>query len=185
MRVLGAICASRMHPERRQGMRKVLALALIVACSSEVNHLPDATPEPVDAAPACVAPTGAGTQHDAVLTAETWTAATSPHVIPRDMKITATLTIEPCAVVRVAPAATIVVRTGGSIAAAGTASQPVTFERLDATKPWSSIATIGGTLSFQHTRLLGGGDRLNTVIDLAGVIEVSSTIGPAPILHAD
>lgn len=168
-------------------MRKVVALALLVACDSSVNHLPDAPPvaEPDAAAPACVAPAGPGTQHASVVAPETWTAADSPHVIPADLKITAALTIEPCAVVRVGAAKSIAVRSGGSITAVGAAGQPVTFERLDPALPWASIVTIGGTLSFTHARLVGGGDRLTTVIDVAGVLNVSSTVGPAPILHAD
>jgi hypothetical protein len=107
-------------------------------------------------------------------------------VIPSGLTVTAPLTIEPCAVVRVGASGTITVRTGGSLAATGTAARPVTFERLDAARPWSQIRTIGGTLRFTHTRLLGGGDPQNSPLDGAAVLLVSGvTAAPAEVIHAD
>ena len=84
----------------------VVAIGLgLAGCPDDaVNKLTDAPPladTPIDA-PVCVAPTGAGTMHQSITAPETWTAAASPHVIPFDINIAATVTIEPCAVVRIA-----------------------------------------------------------------------------------
>lgn len=138
--------------------------------------------------PACAPATGSGTQHGVRITqAETWAAADSPHVIPNDLDISATVTIEACAVVMLAPAVTVTVRTGGSIVAQGTADAPVAFEPRDAGQPWTQLRTIGGTLSFTHTQLLGGGAPGNTLVDVAAALDIRADAAapPAEILHAD
>src|SRR2546430_1634308 len=51
----------------------------------------------------CVTPSGSGTPHAGTIAQdETWTAAASPHLISSDIGIRARVTIEACAVVRVA-----------------------------------------------------------------------------------
>src|SRR5947207_13591431 len=104
-------------------LTRLLGFALLAGCpSDDVMHLADA-PVPVDVAidaPTCTAPTGAGTMHGGTVNTETWTAAASPHILPFDAAIYGVLTIEPCAVVRIASGATIPVRPGGKFLAAGT-----------------------------------------------------------------
>ncbi len=110
-------------------MRRLLVALAIAGCGDDaIHHLPDAPPAPdaVDAAPACPPLAGAGTMHGgSVGGAETWTAAASPHVLPFDMSITAPLTIEACAVVRIGGNRMISVRAGGSITTLGMPGQPV------------------------------------------------------------
>src|SRR6476661_4632268 len=101
-------------------MKLGMLLVAIVACTPSHADLPDAAVAP-DAA-ACTAPTGAGTMHASTISQpETWTAAGSPHVVPYDLTISATVTIEACSTVQVGPGKTITLATGGRIVAAGTA----------------------------------------------------------------
>jgi hypothetical protein len=163
-------------------MRLLLALLLAVACSPSTSGAPDGS------APACVEVSGAGTTHGGSLTqAETWTASTSPHLLPSDTSISAAITLEPCAVVVVDADKTITVLAGGSIVARGTQAQPVTFRPGEAGQNWARIRTVGGTLSLTHTRLLEGGARLNAVLDTAAALDIRADQAkpPAEILHAD
>jgi hypothetical protein len=136
----------------------------------------------------CVDPTGAGTMHGSITQDETWTAAASPHVIPFDINIGATVTLEPCAEVKIAGGATLSVIANGRIAAKGTAAQPVAFIPIDATKPWAQIRALdGGRLDLEYTGLLGGGDPLNASPPLAAVLDIRAdqALPPAEVLHAD
>lgn len=145
------------------GMRYIV-LVLVAACGGDdVNHLPDA-PIPPDA-PACSEPTGAGTMHAANVAAdETWTAAASPHIVTTSIAVRgATLTIEPCAVVRIRPGHFITVgQTPGAAAAAlvahGEPGREIKFERAEATA-WASLRAFPtGAVDLEHVRLSGGGD---------------------------
>jgi hypothetical protein len=141
-----------------------------------------------DVAAPCPVPTGAGTTHQGnVNEAQTWTADGSPHVVPFDMSVNAPLTIEACAIVRLAPAITVTVRTGGSIDAAGEPDHPVTIQPRDMGAPWAAIRAVGGTLRFVHAIVAGGGDPGNAVPDLVGALDVrgDQTLPPQPILHAE
>jgi hypothetical protein len=125
----------------------------------------------------CVPPTGTGTSHALEVTApETWTAAASPHVIPNDLNLLAQVTLEPCAVVRIAAKATVTVGTNGSLVANGTAGQPVTIDAQDSQKPWASIRFIGGSGHLSYTTIAHGGDPLNTLPYLAGALDVRGTL---------
>lgn len=165
-----------------------LGLVLLAACNPTDPVIGgDAGPDTGDPS-TCPVPSGAGTMHSGVTQAETWTAASSPHIIAADMNVSAVLTLEPCAVVKLAPSRTITVRTNGKIVANGTATQPVTFDARDAGMPWSQIRTIGGTMSFTYTRLLNGGDRQNVLVDAFGVLDVRGLGAGMPlteVLHAD
>jgi hypothetical protein len=173
-------------------VRCVLGVLLLVsACGDDgpTNHLPDAPPadSPPDA-PACAPVVGAGTVHTAnVATAETWTAAASPHNVPNDISITGALTIEPCAVVRIGGDHSITVRQGGSFTAAGMAGLPVLIERLDSTNSWATLSVLGGgRISLTYTNVDGGGDPLNTIPSLAGALDVAGTTPtPENALHVD
>ncbi len=167
-----------------------LLLCVVSACGDDgVQHLADAPPPPdvaIDAA-SCPPVTGAGTMHGgSIAAAETWTAAGNPHILPFDTSISAALTLERCVVVRIAGGKQISVRAGGSITAQGAPGLPVRFELKDAA-PWANIRTLnGGTVSFSHTTLEGGGDPLNGVAQASGALDLAgSTPIVAGVAHAD
>jgi len=120
----------------------------------------------------CPTPSGPGTTHAGVTSAETWTAAASPHVVPAAMNVSAPLTIEACAVVKIAAGVIITIRQGGVITANGTATRPVVFDQRDAGKPWGQIRTVGGTMSLTYTQVLNGGDLGNAMPDTAAALDV-------------
>ena len=134
--------------------------------------------------PLCVPPTGVGTRHSSVSAAETWTYAASPHIVPFDVSIGAAVSIEACAVVRMAAGSTVTINPGGSLVAAGTPGRPVTIEPLVAGAPWSSIRTTGGDLSLTHAVLTGGGAPLNTRPAYIGALVMHNT-GATGTLHVD
>lgn len=168
-------------------MRSALLLSTLVlasvACNSED---PGGGVSP--GGNACPEMTGAGTEHAAnISAAETWTAAASPHVIPNGMNIEAQVTLEPCAVVKVAADAVITLRPNGSIVANGTSDKPVTIEQRDPGQPWGQIRTIGGTLALTHTKLIGGGAPSNSPLDTAATLAIfgDQYQPPADILFVD
>ena len=118
----------------------------------------------------CPAPTGAGTEHSGVISAdETWTAAQSPHIVKFGVDVRgATLTLEPCAVVRVKTGYSITV--GGSpgspaaaLIAAGSSSgsslRPVVIKADDDTKFWGSLQILAtGTADLSVLVMQRGGN---------------------------
>ncbi|HEX2817827.1 MAG TPA: hypothetical protein VHN39_15650, partial [Phenylobacterium sp.] len=122
----------------------------------------------------CTAPTGAGTTHGSINAAETWTEAGSPHIIPFDINVSAPVTIQECAVVRIVKGGTVTVTPTGSLVANGATGRPVTFEAKVAGQAWSSIRNLGGALSLNHAVLTGGGDPLNTNPAFAGALHMQS-----------
>src|SRR5689334_22792551 len=115
-------------PSDTVGMRRLSVLVLFLAgcpTDSPAKHVPDAA---IDAPVVrCPHLTGSGTMHTgAIATAETWTAADSPHIIPSDTSIRATVTLEACAVVRIADSKTLEIR-GGTLIANGEPDRPVTI----------------------------------------------------------
>lgn len=138
----------------------------------------------------CVEPTGAGTMHgSSIMADETWTAEGSPHILANDTSIYAKLTLAPCAVVLIGDRKTITVGTpGASIVAQGTERKPVAIAQKDEGKPWVAIRALnGGKLSFTWTGILGGGDKGNTLIDLAAAIDVRADAGMplSEAIHVD
>jgi hypothetical protein len=129
------------------------------------------TPDDLVAAAGCAAPTGAGTDHTQTIRAdETSTAADGPHRVPFPLTIEATVTIEPCATVRLGPGVTLDVGnppTAGAIRARGAVdvgadgavrARPVTFARLDPAMPWAQLrVNRSGTLELSVAQLTGGG----------------------------
>ena len=100
-----------------------------VLAGANVNNVRVVCAPPVVAS-SCTPPSGAGTTHGSVgSAAETWTAAGSPHIVPFDLSVGNTITLEACAVVRIAPRVTITIRPPGALIAAGNAGAPVTIER--------------------------------------------------------
>lgn len=107
----------------------------------------------------CAAPTGAGVAHNSTITAnETWKAGDGPHVVTFGIKIdkAATLTIEPCAIVRVQKGYSITVE--GNLIAEGTETKPITFQADAATSPWGSIEVFApGKAKLAYAALSDGG----------------------------
>ena len=134
---------------------------------------------PLGMHPPCAPYTGAGTTLGSVAMAQTWTEAGSPYTVPFDIEISAPVTIEPCAVIRIVKGGTVTINSSGSLIAEGLLGQPVTFEALVPGMAWSSIRNFGGTLSLTHAVLNGGGDPLNTIPAYAGALHMQSpsTIG--------
>ena len=129
---------------------------------------------PVGGALPCAAPSGAGTTHGSINAAETWTEAGSPHIIPFDINISAAVTIQECAVVRIVKGGTVTVTPTGNLVATGSAGRPVTFEAKVAGMAWASIRNLGGNLSLNHAVLTGGGDPLSANPAYAGVLHMQS-----------
>jgi hypothetical protein len=145
----------------------VSALAFtVLGCFSETSaphQAPDAAPDaPATDASACSAAPSGPTQHAADIAAnETWTAAGSPHVVTQPIQVVAgaKLTIEPCAVVQLAPDASIDLTptSAASLDAVGTATQPIQFVAQTA-MPWSYLRVSSpSTATLAWVTLSGGG----------------------------
>jgi hypothetical protein len=123
----------------------------------------------------CPPPSGAGTVHADNITAdEAWTAAASPHHIDSDIRISATVKVEACAVVVLGKGVTLQV--GGSTAqeagtlqtrglfSAGTGSspdvvKPVVFRSAADDQHWNSLRVQpNGKADLELTLLANGGD---------------------------
>ena len=139
---------------------------------------------PVGSVLPCAAQTGAGTTHGSISAAETWTEAGSPHIVPFDINVSAPVTIQECAVVRIVKGVTVSVTPSGSLVANGSAGRPVTFEAKVAGQAWASIRNLGGTLSLNHAVLTGGGDPLNVSPAFAGALHMQ-TPGLTGTFHVD
>ncbi|MET0286060.1 MAG: hypothetical protein ABW352_16385 [Polyangiales bacterium] len=155
---------------RRTQCLIALALTCSSACSEEAIDATDAsTPDAGDAGEACPAPSLVPTLHAGgdLTRDEVWTAAGSPHVLQSTLYVSAgaKLTVEPCAVVRIAPDAKLIVEDdtrGGTLDARGTALRPIRFEGLNGR--WGQLLVRApGTATLAHTTLVegGGGDAKN------------------------
>ncbi len=124
----------------------------------------DVDPESVANRSACEASDGAGTDHTGTIAAdETWTAEDGPHRIPSGLSITATVTIEPCALVQIGAQVYVSIEDGGSLVAHGESTDdevhPVHFDRLEPDANWGQIlVTSTGTIDLSIAALLNGGD---------------------------
>ncbi|MER2634280.1 MAG: hypothetical protein ABTQ30_10500 [Rhizobiaceae bacterium] len=106
----------------------------------------------------CAAPTGGGTDHSGSIAAsEAWTAAASPHRIATDVTVSAaaTLTLEACTIVELAPGASL--RVDGKLVARGALGRPVVLLARDAQSPWRALDVRGGELDLEYTRVADGG----------------------------
>jgi hypothetical protein len=169
----------------------VALVAIVGACDSTATDLPitaptDAGPDKGGGTPnvdggslsgdggtvvTCPKPTGGPTQHGASVQDETWTADKSPHVIPYDLTIRGTLTIEPCAEVLIAEAKSIDITATGKVVAEGLAGKSIHIGASDSAKPFAQIrAGGGGTIRLAYALIDGGGDPLNSIHDITGTI---------------
>jgi hypothetical protein len=152
--------------------------------SGSVSQTPaaDASAADTSVASTCTPPTGEGTTHAAVAADETWTAASSPHVVDTSLAIAAdrTVTVEPCAVVRMKSGAAFVVE--GKLSAEGAADRPIRFERGDSASPWKTIeARKGAELRFAYVTIEGGGSDDGATLDIRGDQDVATQ----PIFFVD
>jgi hypothetical protein len=143
----------------------------------------------VDSGPAtCPAPTGGPTTHGGSVQTETWTAAGSPHILPYDTSVYGVLTLEPCAEILIAEKKSVTVGANAKILATGTAAKPIHIGGKDA-NPFARITTgYGGTLSFSYVNIDGGGDKLNTIADYTGMLDLQGAdqaLPTQPILFVD
>lgn len=123
----------------------------------------------------CVAPTKGPTTHPGSINAdETWTADTSPHVLPYDTTIYKTLTLEPCAEVLLADGRQITIRGDGKLLAEGTATRRIHIGAKETGKPFANVRTLGTTARFAYTTIDGGGKPLATSDYLAGTLDFSA-----------
>lgn len=133
--------------------------------------------------PSCPStPTTGPTNHEGTITGtETWTADKSPHIVPADLTIVGTLTIERCAEVLVGAAKTITVGATGKLLAEGDAGRPIKIRASDATKPFAQLRALnGGTLRMAYVDLENGGDPQNGVIDVFSTIQAQGSDQNAP-----
>ncbi|HEY0138901.1 MAG TPA: hypothetical protein VGB85_32670 [Nannocystis sp.] len=133
-------------------------------------------------AEACAVPTAGPTVHDGELGMnEVWTAEAGPHIVTQWVRVPdgATLTIEPCAEVRMQKDAALVFgHANGTVVttlrAEGEPDRPIRFVR-DGAEPWSAIVAFDpAQLSLAHVTLEGGGsDRFlwNASLVLRGIGE--------------
>lgn len=141
-----------------------------------------------DVPSACAPAAGPGTPHPSTISAdETWTAEGSPHLVAASTTIAAgaTLTLEPCAVVKVEAGMGILVE--GRLVATGAPDEPIRIERAGSA-PWTNIETRkGAELRLAYTTVEGGGDPNGGRLTQFGMIDVrgDQESAPQPIFFAD
>jgi hypothetical protein len=158
--------------------RLLLSLVFVAACTNDpsatVTPAPDAgSPSGEGGAGETCAPiTGSGTTHAKnVESNETWTAAGSPHIVTSPIAVLngSTLTIEPCAEVRMAKDTSIDVASPsdstGVLKAEGTAQKPIKIIGNVPGERWRQIfvRVPGGKATLRHVTLEGGGADLETM----------------------
>jgi hypothetical protein len=154
----------------------------------ESSSDPGTTGEPVPTD--CPAPTSGPTMHagNNVEADEVWTADGSPHLVPYDFTIHASVVVEPCARVQLGGSLMLSVADDGELVAEGTETEPIVFERLDPAEPWTAIRLLGGDVRLSHAVLDGGGRTGNTSPDLTGALIVAAHSGataPEENLHVE
>jgi len=156
--------------------RQLAVIAALAACGGGAPSEP----------PAGCPPLGAGTRHAglSIVADETWRADESPHLVESPLAIIegATLTIEPCAVVRIAADAGIEVglpdgAETGHLEARGDAERPIAFVR-DGNAPWSALVVHAPSrIDLAHVELAGGG--ADELLGGATLVGVGAGVTPA------
>lgn len=150
----------------------LFAVFLLSACSEDdpretaPGDTGAAMTDTLEAGPpaSCPPPTGAPIEHSGNVTKdETWAAGIHHIKFTVGVRQDATLTIAPCAVVRVAPNYGIVVGTsnvgdGGTLIAKGTKDLPIVIERLNEGTAWADVLIFPkGKADLAYTTIRGGG----------------------------
>ena len=152
-----------------------LAIATYAACSPPALSSDGGVPN------TCPAVTGMGTQRASPTTNETWTAEASPHFITTGLTIPegVTVTIAPCATVKLGPAANLNVN--GKLVTQGTEGKPVHFGRLDANQTWGFIdatrTLVKPPLELSWTVLEGGGASTGANLEISSMVRVRANSG--------
>lgn len=107
---------------------------------------------------ACAQPTGPGTTHEVDVTRdEVWRAAEGPHLVPRSIRVLATLRVEPCAQVLLGANVRLTVgddTNPAAVEAPGTADQPIRFGAADEARAWTGlIVSQSGRLDLSHVTI--------------------------------
>jgi hypothetical protein len=133
-----------------------------------------------------VAGTGPTTHPGSINSAETWTAALSPHVLTFDTTFYAPVTLEPCVELRLAAGLTLTIRSAGSLIAEGTAARPIHITASVAGQPFSRISS-GNEVRLAYVTFDGGGARLNSGVAQAGVLDFQGdeNLPTQGLLHVD
>jgi hypothetical protein len=146
----------------------------------------------VTGAVACGLPNGSVVTHSANIGAsETWAGDGVTHRVPTSFSIagTATVTIQPCAIVELGQGASITVRDSARLVSAGTGnSRFVTFRRADVSQPWGMLRNLTTTslIDLSWTVVQGGGNLLGSYNN-ASIVMSGDGYGamPAPVLRVD
>ena len=142
-------------------------------------------------AASCGQPNGTVVSHAADVAAdETWTGSGVTHRVPSSISIrgSATVTIQPCAIVALAQGASITVRDNARLVAAGTGGTSfVLFRRDNASQPWGALRGFSPTslIDLSWTRLEGGGGFGGLNDPTIAVTGVGYGSPPVPVLRTD
>lgn len=131
---------------------RALFLGLLTVSGLSCSTMPPG----MDAGVACDLKLGTPTPHSGTITAnETWTAAASPHVVDFELRVNATVTIEPCATVQLGEGARIIVGTSTQPGKLVASSAAITAK--DASKPWGALSVdVQGSLDFTDVVISDG-----------------------------
>lgn len=170
----------RSHPLR---FAPALVLLLAACPGDSAVDMPDAAPA---AALGCSPGSGPTAHPGSVDSAETWTAAASPHVLRFDTTFYAPVTLEPCVELRIPAGVTLTIRDGGRLLAQGTAARPIHITSDVAGMPFSRIQSVN-ELRLAYVTIDGGGARLNSGIAGGGVLDLmGDQAAPTQgLLHVD
>lgn len=155
---------------------------LLLSCAACSND-----PVPVDAPSiGCMVGSGPTLHPGSINSAETWTAAASPHVLQFDTTFYAAVTLEPCVELRMPANTTLTIRSDGKLIAEGTAARPIHITSDVAGQPFSRIAS-GNEVRLAYVTIDGGGARLNGGVANAGVLDLQGdqTLPTQGLLHVD
>ncbi len=117
----------------------------LAACTATNGAGTSTTADAVAAGNSCVAPTGVGTAHSGDITQDAvWRAADGPHTITSNMTIKhgATLTLEPCAAVRIRPGVSLSAE--GTLIAIGEEARPIAITADDPAQPFAFLTILSG-----------------------------------------
>ena len=169
-----------------------LSLLLLPACETDTTSDPGTPDGGGTPAIDCPVPTAGPTKHQGdVQDGEVWTAAGSPHIIESDVNVRdgKTLTIEPCAEVRIAAGKRINVAfpltpNTGTLVAEGTATKPIKFTGENGAR-WGGVnVRAPGTARFAHATFEDGGE--DGVERGATIVAVGDGTVPAdPVVFVD
>jgi hypothetical protein len=151
-------------------MRSVVAAVLLmhaVGCNcGDVDGGKDGGGGGGGASTACVEPTGTGTEHAAdIAQDETWTASGSPHRVTANVRVFATVTVEPCAVVLLSENVGLAVGSDlqpGVLVARGEqrtidgqrVTRGIRFAAADPARPWGSlVVSAAGLIDLEEVTL--------------------------------